>query len=359
MSKMSRILVIGAGGVGVITALSLWLKKESDVSLIVRSDYDRVLKHGYTIESCDYGRLEGWRPHHIYSSVEDAASAADNQGYNYIVVTTKNIIDGPVNSRVSNIIRPVLEKNKELHGSQLTTHILLVQNGIDIEKEIWAEFPREQYRYTVLSGIQLIGSTKIGSGHISQVGQDHLSCGAFDPQDAAAIQAANDFVRMYSNEGQNFVEFDPRVRYSRWKKLLYNAAINISTALVGLDVPRCLEFGVNKKSTEIEVFHPAMREIIAIAASEGIIIEEEFITMFTEITRKKVFKPSMCVDCEKGQLMELEVILGNPIRIAKRNGVATPTLSILYNLLVLVQAKLKERKGLLKFDEKTATLVDE
>lgn len=256
---MSRILVIGAGGVGVITALSLWLKKESDVSLVVRSDYDRVLKHGYTIESCDYGRLEGWRPHHIYSSVEDAASAADNQGYNYIVVTTKNIIDGPVNSRVSNIIRPVLEKNKELHGSQLTTHILLVQNGIDIEKEIWAEFPREQYRYTVLSGIQLIGSTKIGSGHISQVGQDHLSCGAFDPQDAAAIQAANDFVRMYSNEGQNFVEFDPRVRYSRWKKLLYNAAINTSTALVGLDVPRCLEFGVNKKSTEIEVFHPAMR----------------------------------------------------------------------------------------------------
>lgn len=43
--------------------------------------------------------------------------------------------------------------------------------------------------------------------------------------------------------------------------------------------------------------------------------------MFTEITRNKVFKPSMCVDRDKGQLMELEVILGNPIRIAKRNGV--------------------------------------
>ena len=236
--------------------------------------------------------------------------------------------------------------------------ILLIQNGIDIEKEIWAEFPSEEYKYTVLSGIQLIGSTKIGAGHISQIGKDHLSCGAFDPQDTAAVHAANEFVRMYNNEGHNFVEFDPRVRYSRWKKLLYNAAINTSTALVGLDVPRCLEFGVDKKSTESELFHPAMREIIAIAASEGIIIEEEFITMFTEITRKKVFKPSMCVDREKGQLMELEVILGNPIRIAKENGVPTPTLSMLYNLLVLVQAKLKEQKGLLKFDEVTASLLD-
>ncbi|KOH00229.1 uncharacterized protein DI49_0930 [Saccharomyces eubayanus] len=356
---MSRVLVIGAGGVGVITAVSLWFKGESDVSLVVRSDYDKVSEQGYTIESCDYGQLEGWRPHHIYRTVEDAAADASDKGYDYVVVTTKNIIDGPADSRVPNIIRPVLERNKSLHGAQLTTHILLVQNGIDIEKDILAEFPRDEFQYTVLSGIQLIGSTKIGTGHISQVSQDYLSCGAFDPQDAVAVQAANDFVRMYSNKGHNFVEFEPRVRYSRWKKLVYNAAINTSTALVGLDVPRCLEFGVDKKSTATEVFQPAMREIIAIAASEGIVIEEKFVTMFTEITRNKVFKPSMCVDRDKGQLMELEVILGNPIRIAKRNGVPTPTLSVLYNLLVLVQARLKELKGLLKFDEKTARLVEE
>ncbi|CAI4057331.1 hypothetical protein SKDZ_04G0970 [Saccharomyces kudriavzevii ZP591] len=356
---MSRVLVIGAGGVGVITALSLWMKRESDVSLVVRSDYDKVSEHGYTIESCDYGQLEGWRPHHIYRTVKEAAADANNKGYNYVVVTTKNIVDGPADARVSSIIRPVLDQNKRLYGSQLTTHVLLVQNGINIEKEIWEEFPRDEYQYTVLSGIQLVGSTKVGTGRISQIGQDHLYCGAFDPQDGAAIQAANEFVRMYSNEGRNFAEFDPRVRYSRWKKLVYNAAINTATALVGLDVPRCLEFGVDRKSTEIEVFHPAMREIVAIAASEGIVIEEEFITMFTEITRNKVFKPSMCVDRDKSQLMELEVILGNPIRIARGNGVPTPTLSVLYNLLVLVQARLKEQKGLIKFDEKTARLVDE
>ncbi|EJS44415.1 YDL144C [Saccharomyces arboricola H-6] len=356
---MPRVLVIGAGGVGVITALSLWFKRESDVSLVVRSDYDKVSRHGYTIESCDYGQLEGWRPHNIYRTVEDAAAEANERGYDYVVVTTKNIIDGPADSRLPNIIRPVLEKNKKLHGSQLTTHILLVQNGIDIEKDILQEFPKDEYQYTVLSGIQLIGSTKIGTAHISQVSQDYLTCGAFDPQDTAAVQAANEFVKMYSNEGHNFVEFDPRVRYSRWKKLVYNAAINTSTALVGLDVPRCLEFGVDKKSTEVEVFRPAMEEIIAIAASEGITIEEKFITTFTEITRNKVFKPSMCVDRDKGQLMELEVILGNPIRIARKNGVPTPTLSVLYYLLVLVQARLKEQKGLLKFDEQTARLVNE
>ena len=50
----------------------------------------------------------------------------------------------------------------------------------------------------------------------------------------------------------------------------------------------------------------------------------------------------MCVDVRKGQLMELEIILGNPMRIAKENNVATPILSTIYPLLKLVQFRLKK-----------------
>ncbi|KAJ0381916.1 hypothetical protein COL922a_013588 [Colletotrichum nupharicola] len=42
---------------------------------------------------------------------------------------------------------------------------------------------------------------------------------------------------------------------------------------------------------------------------------------------------SMQVDAIRGRPMEIEVILGNPIRTARRFGVATPTLVVLYNLL--------------------------
>lgn len=354
-SELPNIIVIGAGGVGVITALSLCYRKKSQVSLAIRSDYEHVKEHGYTIDSCDYGKLEEWRPHYIYKTVEDASKSG--KFFDYIVVTTKNIPDGPLNSRVPEVIRPLVESNRTL-APAMQTNILLVQNGLDIEKDIMETFDEDDYDFVILSGVQLIGSTKVGKGVISQVGKDHLYVGAFDSDNQNAVAAARNFVELYNNEGRNIVSFDPRVRYSRWKKLLYNAVINTTTALVGLDVPRCLEFGTSKMGTEEHIFAPAMREVINIAASEGIVLEEDIVKFFIDITRDIMFKPSMCIDCEKGQLMELEVILGNPLRVAKRNGVETPVLSMLYNLLVLVQGKLKEKNGLLKFDETKARLTE-
>lgn len=353
-SKVPNFIVIGAGGVGVITALSLCIRSKSNVSLVVRSDYDHVREFGYQIESCDYGSFTNWRPDHLYRKVEDASKSGTF--FDYVVVTTKNIPDGPVSSRVPVIIKPVMESNHYLNAKR-PTNVCLIQNGIDIENDILEAFDKNLYNLSLLSGIQLIGSTKTGEGIISQVGQDHLSVGAFDHDDSHAVAAAHAFVDMYNNSGHNIVNYDPNVRYSRWRKLLYNAAINTTTALVGLDVPRCLEFAKDKKSTEEQIFLPAMKEIIALAKSENIELEEEYAHHFVNFSRDIMFKPSMCIDCEKGQLMELEVILGNPLKIAERNGVSTPVLSILYNLLFLTQSSLKEKNGLLNFDESKARIV--
>ncbi|CAB4252207.1 similar to Saccharomyces cerevisiae YDL144C Putative protein of unknown function [Maudiozyma barnettii] len=350
-----NVIVVGAGGVGVICALSLCTKGKTDVSLVVRSDFNHVQEKGYQIDSCNYGKLDSWRPHHIFKTTEDAAS--DGKFFDYILIATKNIPDGPVHSRVENIVKPLLLNNHSIDVTR-QSNILLVQNGIDIEKSILEIFDQKEYNYTILSGIEIVGSTKIATGTIHQIGTEKIFVGAFQPDDNRAKEAAKQFVDMYVNEGQNAGEFDPRVRHSRWNKLLYNAAINTTTALIGLDVPRALQFGVDGKSTEFEIFRPAMNEIIKIAASEGIILDEAYIDIFTNISRNLLFKPSMCVDREKGQLMELEVILGNPIGIAKKNGVETPVLSNLYFLLVMLQGKLKEANGLINFDEETCRIVN-
>lgn len=44
-------------------------------------------------------------------------------------------------------------------------------------------------------------------------------------------------------------------------------------------------------------------------------------------------KPSMASDWEGGKPMELEVILGNPIRLARAKGIEMPRLQTLYALL--------------------------
>jgi len=69
-----------------------------------------------------------------------------------------------------------------------------------------------------------------------------------------------------------------------------------------------------------------------------------------------IYKPSMMVDTERDQLMEIEVILGNPIRTAKKLNVPTPYLSMLYNIAHIIQMRNKEKMGLVTLDESTATL---
>jgi ketopantoate reductase len=47
----------------------------------------------------------------------------------------------------------------------------------------------------------------------------------------------------------------------------------------------------------------------------------------------------------QGNYMELETIVGEPLREAERLGVPTPTLKTIYGLLKGLQVKTKERKG--------------
>lgn len=50
-------------------------------------------------------------------------------------------------------------------------------------------------------------------------------------------------------------------------------------------------------------------------------------------------KPSMLVDWEHGRPMELEVILGNPVRLAKDKGLEMPRLQTMYALLSMAQRR--------------------
>lgn len=60
--KKHNILLIGAGGVGTIAALNLERGSRADVTVVLRSNYQKVADDGFTIDSVDHGSLSGWRP---------------------------------------------------------------------------------------------------------------------------------------------------------------------------------------------------------------------------------------------------------------------------------------------------------
>lgn len=146
---------------------------------------------------------------------------------------------------------------------------------------------------------------------------------------------------MYNNEKVD-CEYDSDVKFGRWRKLVYNACLNPVCALTGVDSGRLELFGGTDS-----IIRASMREIMKIAKSDGVTLPEDVIEFMIRSDDPIYFKPSMLVDMEKKNFMELEVICGNPVRIAKENGVEVPNLSLTYELLKIVQMKLKEEKGLI------------
>ena len=328
-----KVLVVGSGGVGVMLALGLTTVDKSDVTLVVRSDYDRVMQHGYYIKSRTYGEIKAWKPPKIARSVKEAAE--NNVEYDFIVLTTKNIPDGAMTCE--DIIRPAVTAKSV---------IVLVQNGILIEEPMIKAFPHN----VILSGVSLIGSSNIDCV-INNSHKDTLKLGLFDnpnilPEVGKA--AREEYRRIYQNDDINInnVILDDDTKRTRWEKLVYNSVFNTITAIVGLDINSLQINGPNDT-----LFRPAMKEISAIAASEGVEIPTSVHEFFLHIGDGLFYKPSMLVDVRKKQLCEIEVILGNPLKIAARNGVPTPVLSTVYHLLSMVPFRTKIDNGSIKIDQ--------
>lgn len=331
---LPKVLLVGSGGVGTIAALALSTNGKAETTMVVRSDYAKVIDSGYTIRSATWGNIDNWRPTHVSRSVADAVE--QNGPFNFVVLTTKNIPDGP--QPCEEIVRPAIVPGK--------TTIVLLQNGINIEKPMIREFPNNH----VISGISLIGSTN-HSCVIDNPGKDVILLSPFhNPNVDSAESTAKtlQFKEMYqhSDENVNKIHLEDNALRSRWEKLVYNSVLNTICALTGLDVNRCQ---INEANTTL--FEPAMNEVIAIAASEGVTIDPSIKTKFMQIGNGFFYSPSMLVDIRKGQLLELEPILGNPLAIAKENGVPTPVLTTIYHLLKMKQFGIKEERGLIKIDK--------
>lgn len=320
---MYKILVVGTGGVGVMAAYALDLCPDVEVTAVIRSDYDTVKRVGYNITSVDYGKIENFRPQNIVKNVEDAAEFGP---FDYVVVSTKNT---PDILKVEDLIDAVVTRGQ--------TSVLLLQNGIHIGEAFIEKYPKN----IILSGVSMISSTNY-QAVITHEGTDALSIGYFNNSNISPEtqkEAALTFIKCYDN-GKNSCSYDENVNFTRWRKLVYNATLNPICSLTGVDVGRLELFGANET-----MVLAAMAEVYAIAASDGVDLPQEVADIMIRSDDGVYYAPSMLVDIRKGNYIEVEVIVGNAVRVAQKNGVSCPMLTLIYNLLQVVQKRIMEEKG--------------
>ena len=62
MADKANVLLVGCGGIGTISSLNLEIGGKASVTAVLRSNYEHVQKHGFSIKSVDHGEVEGFRP---------------------------------------------------------------------------------------------------------------------------------------------------------------------------------------------------------------------------------------------------------------------------------------------------------
>ncbi|KIW09301.1 uncharacterized protein PV09_00217 [Verruconis gallopava] len=342
-SKPLHVLFVGAGAVGCFYASRIHSPAAGVlVSLVCRSNYKTVAQSGVQMKTHTFGDYQ-FRPHEVYSSINDAATStrAPSEGWDYVVVTTKALPDITDDSKD---IEPLIRK-----APNGKTCIVLIQNGVGVEEPHRQRFPRNP----LVSAVTIISAEQISHGVVRQNRWTRISFGAYSDglggktPEASELRIRGDacvkqLVELYSMIGKlrDAEHYDEvGLQHVRWHKICINGSMNPSAVMAGgignADMVMNPELREHLQACMYEVFDAAPK-ILGVEFPAKL-AKPEAILKSTE--RNKGGKPSMLVDWEAGRPMELEVILGNPIRIARRHGVEMPRLQSMYALLKSAQAQ--------------------
>ncbi|KAK8065990.1 hypothetical protein PG997_012737 [Apiospora hydei] len=316
--KPVHILFVGAGAVGCFYASRLHHPAHNiHVSLTARSNYDIIASSGVTLQTHTPGATH-------------PSGAATPDDWDYVVVATKALPDRTDDAA---LIAPLVSAG---------TCIVLIQNGVGVEEPYRTRFPQNP----ILSAVTVISAEQIQQGTIRQNRWTRISIGPFGKGLVGASDSEsnsesgpqmNDVMKMGEDCMSNLAQWwqvhgqiqdvkthsELELQTIRWHKLCINSAFN----------PSALREHITGIMQEI---WDAAPKVLGQPLPDDLGTPERIIRS-TE--RNAGAKPSMLLDWEAGRPMELEVILGNPIKIAKKAGVEMPRLQSVYALLRSMQTQ--------------------
>lgn len=276
-------------------------------------------------------------PHAVYNSVLAAATSPSCpiNGYDYVIVTTKALPDLTDDSKD---IEAIIGRSAESK-----TAIVIIQNGIGVEKPYRERCPLNP----IISAVTIVSAEKLADGVIRQNRWTRISLGPYSDGYGGKTAEMRELAQRghecatrlagilmgYGKLRDAEVHDERGLQIIRWHKICINASMNPTAVLSGelgnADMVQDSELHIHLKSCMDEV----LRAIAVIFEGETLPNLAKPDDILTSTSRNKGAKSSMLIDWQQGRPMEIEVILGNPIRIARAHGVEMPRLQTLYALL--------------------------
>lgn len=319
----TEVLIFGAGAIGAFYASRLALNDNTNVSVVCRSNYKVVKSKGFNVTSPQFGDYQ-WTPTRTFPNAEEAKKAGVK--WDFVIVTTKALPDV---SDDSELLEGLIQKG---------TAIVLIQNGLGVEEPYRCRYPDA----IILSAVTITSAAQPEHGQIKHNKWTRINSGAYPSDSPEATRRNNTFVELLKASGIKDASAysAEKMQLLRWHKLAINAAMNPSAVLSG---------GVSNATMAqddelYEHLKGVMDEIFEVGPKvAGSPFPSDFATAeaILRSTKRNTSgsKPSMLLDWEGGKRMELEVILGNPIRIARAKGYEMPRMQSMYALLKMAQTQ--------------------
>ncbi|MEM7063961.1 MAG: putative 2-dehydropantoate 2-reductase [Cyanobacteria bacterium P01_B01_bin.77] len=314
-----RYAIIGTGAIGGYYGARLQ-QSGCDVHFLLRGDYDDVNKNGLVVESVDgditLPQVNAYNNPVAMPPIDVVVIALKTTQNHYLQKLMPPLNDGAV--------------------------VLILQNGLDIEAEIAQMVPPEN----IMGGLCFVCSNKVGPGHICHLDYGKIQLGAYSAANqprsltTAMLEIAADL-----RKANISIDVTEDLFMARWRKLVWNVPYNgLSVVLDATTEELMADSRVKARILTL------MTEVITTANAWADHLSKETgstrqipltwaTSMLVATTRMKPYRTSMKIDFDEGRPLEVEAILGNPVRAAAELDVAVPEMEKLYEQVKVLSKK--------------------
>ncbi|KAH6950098.1 enolase C-terminal domain-like protein [Fusarium avenaceum] len=318
--KMSNealeVLVYGLGAIGSFYAFILSRSERVRLTVAARSNFEAVAANGIKIDSQNHGKHHV-KPHKVLRSVADA-----EQKFDFIICTNKAVDQASSAADIA----PGVGDN---------TTIVIIQNGVGNEDAFRERFPN----VTIISCVTWVGARQPEPGVIEHTTSEDMQVGLYPNKagdETSDTQRLSQFESLLSI-GKTIFQIVPNIQVQRWEKVVWNAAWNSLTALTLMDTHSWL----SSSDLSTPMTRKLMKEVINVANALSVPLEDELIDkLIDKILRMPPIGSSMRTDYENDKPMEVEVILGYPVKKGRELGIDVSTIETLYTVLLAINKRL-------------------
>ena len=297
-SPAMKIAIIGSGSVGCLYGARL-ARGGHDVRFLMRRDLEAVRRNGLTIKSCD-------GDFHLRPAVFGKSEEI-----------------GPVDLVLCALKATAMDVAEQLVRPCVGPHtrIVALMNGLGIEEQFAGWFGPER----IFGGLAFVCINRGEPGVVHHLAYGRVAIGHL----AGNHEQSREIARLFADAGFE-TSVPPSLRQARWEKLMWN--IPFSTL--------CITAGA--VTTREVMGDPGLRmlaeRLIVETGTAGnadgceIDIPATLAKMMANTATMGAYRPSMLVDYQNRLPLEVEAILGEPVRRANALGVPVPVMETQYRL---------------------------